>query len=120
MPVDLREGLVEAGRQDCSDMHSYGPSVRFYYIVHYIIRGAGYLRSGDRLYRITVGQSFVIRPFDNVRYYPDPDDPWEYAWIGFTGKPYVSVLEKTAFMTDRCIIGGVDPKIIAAVLPLTY
>ena len=112
MPVDLREGLVEAGRQDCSDMHSYGPSVRFYYIVHYIIRGTGYLRSGDRLYKITVGQSFVIRPFDNVRYYPDPDDPWEYAWIGFTGKPFVSVLEKTAFMTDRCIIGGVDPKTV--------
>ena len=28
MPVDLREGLVEAGRQDCSDLHSWGPGVR--------------------------------------------------------------------------------------------
>lgn len=114
MPLDLREGFMEAGRQDCSDMHSYGPSVRFYFIIHYCIRGKGYLQKGDKTYTILAGQSFVIRPFDNVRYYPDKDDPWEYTWFGFTGKPYSVFLEKIIFKEDRCIIGDMPE---SAVLP---
>lgn len=78
--------LLSCGRQDCSDLHSYGPGARPYYIIHYIIKGAGYLEYDRKRYRVTAGQSFLTCPYIVNRYYPDSEDPWEYTWIDFTGK----------------------------------
>lgn len=78
--------LTNTGRQDCSDMHSYGPGARPCYIIHYVIRGAGYLECDRRRYRITAGESFLICPYTVTYYYPDPDDPWVYTWVDFVGK----------------------------------
>ena len=35
--------LLATGRQDCSDLHSWGPGVRPVYIIHYILRGQGFI-----------------------------------------------------------------------------
>lgn len=34
---------IQFGRQDCSDLHSWSPGIREIYIIHYILRGKGYL-----------------------------------------------------------------------------
>lgn len=78
--------LTNWGRQDCKDMHSYGPGARPCYIIHYIVQGAGYLEYDRKRYRITAGESFLICPYVVARYYPDPDDPWIYTWVDFVGK----------------------------------
>lgn len=31
------------------------------------------------------GRQFILYPDTEVKYYADPDDPWEYAWAGFMG-----------------------------------
>ncbi len=36
--------LLATGRQDCSDLHSWGPGVRPVYIIHYILRARGLYR----------------------------------------------------------------------------
>lgn len=35
--------LLATSRQDCSDLHSWGPGVRPVYIIHYILRGQGFI-----------------------------------------------------------------------------
>ena len=35
--------LLATGRQDCSDLHSWGPGVRPVSIIHYILRGQGFI-----------------------------------------------------------------------------
>lgn len=107
--------FATGGRQDCSDMHSFGPGLRTIYIIHYVIRGCGYFVCGGKKHRITRGQSFVIRPFTEIHYYPDKEDPWEYTWIEFTGKEFLHWLEITAFCDDDCVIDFIEPKLI---LPL--
>lgn len=107
--------LIACGRQNCADMHSCGPEFRTQYIIHYIIHGSGYFVCEGKKHRITAGQSFVIRPFTEIQYYPDKEDPWEYTWIEFTGKEFLHLLEKTAFCDDDCVIDFVDMKLI---LPL--
>lgn len=81
--------LTNYDKQYCKDLHSWGPGTRICYIIHYVIRGGGYLEYDHRLYHITAGESFLICPYVMVHYYPDPEDPWEYTWIDFVGKDIV-------------------------------
>ena len=62
---------VDAGRQDCHDLHSWGPGVRQCYIIHYIISGKGTFTCGKKTYTLTAGQSFLICPAQVVQYAPD-------------------------------------------------
>ena len=108
--------LIASGRQNCSDMHSLGPGFRTAYIIHYIIRGSGYYVCEGKKYHITAGQSFLIRPFTEISYYPDSNDPWEYTWIDFTGDNFTRLItEKTEFCDGNCVIDYIEPE---AILPL--
>lgn len=89
--------LLATGRQDCSDLHSWGPGVRPVYIIHYILRGQGIIEYHKKTFPVHTGESFLIYPYDTIRYYPDPGNPWEYTWVEFTGKEAASLLDQTAF-----------------------
>ena len=65
---------VDAGRQDCHDLHSWGPGVRQCYIIHYIISGKGTFTCGKKTYTLTAGQSFLICPEQVVQYAPDENE----------------------------------------------
>ena len=80
MLVSEMNGLrpVDAGRQDCHDLHSWGPGVRQCYIIHYIISGNGTFTCGKKTYTLTAGQSFLICPEQVVQYAPDENEPWDY------------------------------------------
>lgn len=41
--------LTNCGREDCSDLHSWGPGIRPCYIIHYVIKGAGWLEYGKNV-----------------------------------------------------------------------
>lgn len=72
--------LCGFGRRDCSiDLHLWGPGIRKVYIIHYIIKGAGYLECNKKKYRIEAGQSFIIYPDSVVSYYPDNKMPYPSA-----------------------------------------
>ena len=67
------------------DNYTWGPGVRELYILHYVIKGSGFFICDGKSYRVRCGQCFLITPGSLVRYYPDENDPWEYAWIEFYG-----------------------------------
>ena len=102
--------FIFAGRKDCSDMHSWGPGTRTNYVVHYIIKGKGTFIKNGKSYSVESGESFVIRPFDNIAYFPDKNEPWEYTWIDFTGEQYSSLFKKINYLKGDCIIGGISSK----------
>lgn len=93
--------LNYCGRQNCADMHSWGPGMRKSFIIHYIIRGAGVLECGGRPYRVECGQSFAVFPYTTVCYYPDPENPWEYTWVDFTGANAQQVMAAAGFTPAR-------------------
>lgn len=102
--------FVFCDRHDCADLHSYGPGIRDFYIVHYVINGGGTLIIDGRTYTITTGESFLIHPYENVSYYPNKNNPWEYVWINFVGERYQSILKKIDYAKDNCIIGYMAPQ----------
>lgn len=61
-------------------------SERFYYLIHYVVSGKGYLYINDTCYTVTKGQIFII-PERTANYYiADDKEPWSYIWIAFTGR----------------------------------
>ena len=80
---DLNPILV--GQQTCAPGHSFGPSVRKYTLIHYVVRGKGTFEKGGKRYAVRPGEAFLILPEEVTLYYADVEDPWEYQWIAFDG-----------------------------------
>ena len=74
------------GHESCASLHSFGPYVRDYYLVHFCLAGRGVLEDKYGRHEISAGELFVIRPGEVTLYSADRLDPWEYIWIAFKGR----------------------------------
>lgn len=77
--------LCYCGYANCEPGHSFGPSVRPNYLIHYILKGKGIYQIGKKEYRLKEGCGFLIEPQVQTFYQADVADPWTYIWIGFDG-----------------------------------
>ena len=75
---------LQCGRQACPPLHSYGPVVRDFWLLHFVISGKGVLTNERGTHTVRENQMFVIRPYEQVSYKADAADPWHYIWLGFT------------------------------------
>ena len=74
-------------------------------VIHHVRNGRGRLFIKDRCYDVQAGQGFIILPGQEHDIYciSDHDEPWEYAWISFTGRlaPQFSLLEPVFDMPEN-------------------
>ncbi len=75
---------VLLGTEVCAPSHAFGPAVRTYWLLHYVVDGCGSFRTGGHTYHLSRGDIFCIRPFEQTYYEADERHPWEYIWVGFT------------------------------------
>lgn len=101
--------------------HKYGPAVRPYYLIHYILEGKGEFIVNETHYGLSAGKGFLIEPDHQTTYISDGEEPWTYIWVGFSGgdaKRIVSSLglsqeqpifkcEQKEKLTD-CILGMIE------------
>ena len=92
------------GFQRCDSLYQWGPGIRDHYLIHYIISGKGFYKIGKRTYELQAGDSFLVYPNTEVVYYAAETDPWEYAWVGFTGSDASMILKATDFSPEKPII----------------
>jgi AraC-like DNA-binding protein len=71
------------GEEVCNKGHSYGPTARNYYLLHFVLSGKGKFICKNSTYHVSKGQIFVIRPYEITFYEADKEQPWHYLWIGF-------------------------------------
>ena len=57
-----------------------------FYTWHFVISGSGVLEIAGKTFSVFRGQMFFIPPGVKMRYYPHPDEPWEYVWFSLTGE----------------------------------
>ncbi len=76
----------DAGREDCESLYKFGPRIRNYYLIHFVISGSGIFKTKGFEYTLEKGEAFIIKPGEVTVYQADSEDPWEYIWIGFRGK----------------------------------
>ena len=72
--------------------HKYGPAVRSFYLIHYILDGEGEFFSNHNSYKLKKGQGFLIEPDYQTIYLSDAVNPWTYVWVGFSGKKVKEIL----------------------------
>ncbi len=76
---------LDFGTQTCPPDHSFGPAVRQYFLIHYVIAGCGIFEQGGVVHNIQKGQAFLIKKGETTFYKADSKNPWKYMWIGFDG-----------------------------------
>lgn len=65
-------------------LHIFGPGMREYWLLHYVVSGFGVYGYEETQYPVGPGQVFVIPPYTKTSYQADAKNPWKYIWIGFT------------------------------------
>ena len=76
---------LDAGYERCLPSKSFGPHVRTYTLIHYVLAGRGTFYAHGQAYPVEAGQAFLILPGEMTTYTADSADPWHYCWIGFDG-----------------------------------
>lgn len=89
--------VYNVGFQKCDSLYQWGPGVRDHYLIHYIISGKGIYIANGQTHTLSAGDCFLVYPNTEVIYYADKEDPWEYAWVGFTGSDAAMILQATDF-----------------------
>ena len=78
---------VSFGYEKCTSGHFYGPVIRTFWLIHFVISGFGIFRIASKEYKIRPGEIFIIPPYVEAYYQADLNNPWNYIWIGFTSDP---------------------------------
>ena len=100
--------LTAAGRSDTMPRHTFGPAVRPYYLIHYVLAGAGTFTSDGITYHLHAGQGFLIVPNQQTIYRADQQTPWSYVWVGFTGSMAPYLIDQLQISPTEPIFGETD------------
>lgn len=73
------------GAEQCAPGYSYGPRMRDYTIIHYILNGKGTVECNGSVRTAEKGQFFVIFENQLATYTANSKTPWAYFWIAFDG-----------------------------------
>ena len=85
--------LCNCGIHECPPNHYYGPALRPFYLIHYIIDGCGTYYVNDRKYKLGKNQGFLINPNELTFYQADKENPWKYIYISFDGEKVETYLK---------------------------
>ncbi len=77
---------VDCGEEVCVSGHGFGPHIRDYYLIHYVLSGKGVLKKDKKIHPVEKGEAFLIKPGEVTTYVADRVEPWHYIWIGFNGR----------------------------------
>lgn len=77
--------FYSAGYEVCRPGQNYGPRVRPYQLIHFVLSGSGRLQIDGQEFYISAGDAFLI-PAGQVSYYEaSREAPWIYVWANFLG-----------------------------------
>ncbi|MDE6024592.1 MAG: AraC family transcriptional regulator [Lachnospiraceae bacterium] len=96
------------GHSVTEPMHKSGPSVRSFYLIHFILEGEGDFYVNNVHYHLHSGQGFLIEPDNQTTYISDQNNPWTYIWVGFSGKKAREYLHSIGLTQETPIFSSVQ------------
>lgn len=104
--------LCECGYEECRPTKPYEFIPIDYWVIHYCIAGEGFFQILEEQNHIHAGDIFMIPPHTRNKYYPSPENPWSYRWVGFRGTLVKKVLAKCGLSPERYVIHHkIDPQL---------
>lgn len=111
-PQQKSLGIVTFGHSITEPCHKYGPAVRSYYLLHYILNGKGVFSVNQTDYHLKAGQGFLIEPDYLTTYTADAAKPWTYVWIGFSGAEASRLLASIGLSQDQPVFESAESAIL--------
>ena len=110
MPIyDNQDLCVNSfGHSVTAPCHKCGPSVRSYYLIHYILDGKGEYTVGNTTYKLSAGQGFLIEPDCLTSYVSDAEQPWTYVWVGLSGKNAKELISSVGLSQEQPIFRSLE------------
>lgn len=102
--------LHNFGEEQCYPSHYFPPTVRDFYLLHYIISGKGTFSCSGKTYNLGAGNMFFISPGELVAYSANSEDPWRYMWVGFHGDDAEQFVNEIGFSQSNPIQNFPDNK----------
>ncbi|MBQ7859055.1 MAG: AraC family transcriptional regulator [Faecalibacterium sp.] len=112
--------IFNCGIERCAAGHTWGPGIRDHYLIHLVLSGKGTFRIGDTVFQLQAGDIFLIKPSQLCTYAADPDDPWEYSWVGFNGAVANKLVTKLPFSDTAPVHHARNPEELRNVLASIY
>lgn len=103
IPINEEQDLClnTFGHSVTKPCHKYGPAVRSYYLIHFILDGKGEFFANQISYKLKKGQGFLIEPDEQTVYMADEKDPWTYIWVGFSGRKAGQIIHSMGLSRDN-------------------
>ncbi len=96
------------GHSVAAPCHKFGPAVRSYYLIHYILEGRGEFVVNNTTYRLSAGQGFLIEPDYQTVYTADSKEPWTYIWVGFCGESAGQMVSALGLSQEQPIFSSAE------------
>ncbi|MDD2979876.1 MAG: AraC family transcriptional regulator [Hespellia sp.] len=96
--------LCECGYEECQPTKPYEFIPIDYWVIHYCIAGEGFFQILDKQNHIHPGDIFMIPPNTKNKYYPDPENPWSYRWIGLRGTNVKNILARCGLSPENYVL----------------
>lgn len=97
--------ICEAGFEKCRPTKPVEYIPIDYWVIHYCIDGEGYFSlTNSPNEHIRAGDIFMIPAHCGNKYYPKPNNPWTYRWIGLSGDKVGELLKKCNLSTNDYVI----------------
>lgn len=104
--------IYECGYEQCKPRDPYQYEQIDYYLIHYILSGEGLFFMNNQVYKLKKGDGFLIPPHTDNNYYPIPDNPWSYRWIGINGTEASRLLNLCGFNSSKFIFNYTEDDFI--------
>ncbi len=106
--------VTYSGHEKCGSGQRWGKGIRQQYILHLVASGKGIYNTPDGSFELSAGDMFLIRPYTEIEYYADENDPWEYFWVNFTGTDSEALLKRTDFTSENPVMHECNHEIKSA------
>lgn len=96
--------ICEAGYEECRPQKPYEFIPIDYYSIHYCVKGEGIFQIQDQVEHIYPGDIFMIPPNTSNKYFPIPENPWCYRWVGVHGDMAGDILRNCGLTKEHFFI----------------
>lgn len=103
--------VTYSGHEKCGGGQKWGKGIRQQYILHLVVSGKGTYITPEGCFELSERDMFLIRPYTEIEYYADENDPWEYLWVNFTGADSETLLKRTDFAPECPVIHSCSEEI---------
>lgn len=96
--------VCESGFEQCRPAKPYEFIPIDYWVIHYCVDGEGYFQVRDQQNHIHAGDLFMIPAHTKNKYYPDPEHPWSYRWVGLRGTLVETLLARCGLSSENYLL----------------